>query len=198
MKRAKLTKTALKKLKDELKRYHRYLPTLQIKKQLLQQEVSRVRAEIRRLSTAWHGAQAEMDPWLALLGEGAGLGECIEVGEIVTRADNIAGVDIPIFIELPLRVKPYDLVTTPLWLDRAVASLCQLLRLKAEILLARKQYRILQAELRLTAQRVNLFEQVKIPEAEEQAHRITISLADQQAAAVGWARIAKRKIAEAT
>ncbi|MFW8602315.1 V-type ATP synthase subunit D [Desulfobacterota bacterium M19] len=197
MKKAKLTKTELKKLKDDLKRYERYLPTLQIKKQLLQMEINLVRAEIRRLDDDRRRLEAEMDKWAALMGEEQGLADMFEVGKTVTRSDNIAGVDVPVFVELPVRVKPYDLVSSPLWLDRAAVDLAQLMKLRAVKMVVQEQYRLLEVELRLTAQRVNLFDKVKIPQTIEQIRTITIYLADQQAAAVGWARIAKKKIKEA-
>ena len=138
-----------------------------------------------------------MDDWLALLGEDIGLADLLEIGKIMVKKDNIAGVDLPVFINLPLQVKPYDLFTSPLWLDRAVIRLAKLLIFKAEKITAQEQYRLLNAELRLTSQRVNLFEKVKIPETKEKVRIITIYLADQQTAAVGWARIAKKKIQEA-
>ena len=53
---------------------------------------------------------------------------------------------------------------------------------------------ILRQELRITTQRVNLFEKIKIPEAREAIRRIKIYLGDQTANAVGRSKIAKRKI----
>ncbi|HFQ80934.1 MAG TPA: V-type ATP synthase subunit D [Desulfobacterales bacterium] len=197
MKKVKLTKTELKKLQDELKRYDRYLPTLQIKKQLLQVEVSRVGKEIQRLDEDRQRIERGMDKWAALMGEEQGLADLLEPGELVSRSDNIAGVDLPVFVELTVRIKPYDLFSTPLWLDRALADLTQLMNLQAEKMVVQQQYRLLEVELRLTAQRVNLFEKVKIPQIIEQVRTITVYLADQQAAAAGWARIAKKKIKEA-
>lgn len=197
MKSVKLTKTELKRLQDELKRYHRYLPTLQIKKQLLQMEVNRVRTEIQHLDEDRQRIEGGMDKWAALMGEDPGLADLLEPGEIVSRADNIAGVDLPVFVELAVRIKPYDLFSTPLWFDRALTDLAQLMKLQAEKMVIQEQYRLLEVELRLTAQRVNLFEKVKIPQTIEQVRAITVYLADQQAAAAGWARIAKKKIKEA-
>jgi V/A-type H+-transporting ATPase subunit D len=55
----------------------------------------------------------------------------------------------------------------------------------------------LREELRVTAQRVNLFEKVKIPETEEAIRLIKIYLGDQMANAVGRSKIAKRKIEDA-
>jgi V/A-type H+-transporting ATPase subunit D len=58
--------------------------------------------------------------------------------------------------------------------------------------------KILKEELRITSQRVNLFEKVKIPEAREAIRLIKIYLGDQMANAVGRSKIAKKKISEAT
>jgi len=57
-----------------------------------------------------------------------------------------------------------------------------------------RQLEILTRELRITNQRVNLFEKVKIPECVENIRRIRIYMGDQQASAVGRSKIAKKKI----
>ena len=56
---------------------------------------------------------------------------------------------------------------------------------------------ILKHELRITTQRVNLFEKVKIPGAKEAIRSIKIYISDQMANAVGRSKIAKNKIEEA-
>ena len=67
------------------------------------------------------------------------------------------------------------------------------LDLEAEVL--DEQVRLLEAELRSTSQRVNLFEKVKIPETEENIKKISIYMADQQVNAVVRSKISKRKVA---
>jgi len=47
MARVKLTKNELKRQKDALKRFERYLPTLQLKKQQLQMVIRQVEIELR-------------------------------------------------------------------------------------------------------------------------------------------------------
>ena len=70
----------------------------------------------------------------------------------------------------------------------------QLLDALAETL--RRQVELLERELRTTAQRVNLFEKVKIPEAKENIRVIGIYLGDQQTSAVVRGKIAKKKLQE--
>ena len=49
-------------------------------------------------------------------------------------------------------------------------------------------------ELRVTTQRVNLFEKVKIPETKANIKKITVYLGDEQVAAVVRSKISKKKL----
>jgi V/A-type H+-transporting ATPase subunit D len=69
------------------------------------------------------------------------------------------------------------------------------LALDAEVRILKEQHRLLSEELRVTTQRVNLFEKVKIPETKESIRMIRIYLGDQQTAAVVRGKIAKSAIA---
>ena len=68
-----------------------------------------------------------------------------------------------------------------------------LMRLRAERLILEDQKRLLGEELRITSQRVNLFEKVKIPECKENIRVIRIALGDAQTAGVARAKMAKGK-----
>ena len=57
---------------------------------------------------------------------------------------------------------------------------------------------LIEAELRVTTQRVNLFEKVKIPECQENIRKIRIMLGDLETSAVARSKIAKRKTAAAS
>jgi V/A-type H+-transporting ATPase subunit D len=69
--------------------------------------------------------------------------------------------------------------------------------LQEEIRVIEKGISVLKHELRITTQRVNLFEKVKIPEAQEAIRLIKIYISDQMTNAVGRSKIAKNKIEEA-
>lgn len=194
MKKIKLTKTELKIQRDSLKRYNRYLPILNIKKQQLQGEVEGVRIELERTASEFNKLREDMVPWICLLGEDVGLSDLIILKEIETSVENIAGVDIPVFVEAHIEIKRYDLFLYPLWVDKAVDIISKMISLQAEESVLMERLRCLEQELNITSQRVNLFEKVKIPETKAAIRQISIFLGDQQAAAVGWARIAKKKI----
>ena len=62
--------------------------------------------------------------------------------------------------------------------------------------LMEEQLQCLEDELRVVNQRVNLFEKVKIPAAQENIRRINIYIGDQQTNSVGRSKIAKAKCQE--
>lgn len=192
----KLTKGELKRQRDALRQYERYLPTLQLKKQQLQLEILRQLSLLeerrhvflakRKAALTWAGLLAEgyiRQPWLIPEGVGAGF-------------KNIAGVDIPVFEGAKFPLIEYDLFAVPPWVDTALEQLRDMISLEKEVRLIEKGISILRHELRITTQRVNLFEKVKIPEAEEAIRLIKVYLGDQMANAVGRGKIAKRKIEE--
>ncbi|MCU0651075.1 MAG: V-type ATP synthase subunit D [Candidatus Omnitrophica bacterium] len=197
MAKIKLTKGELKKQRDSLKQFQRYLPTLQLKKQQLQMEVLRWSAaldeKLRLANTKKIAAQA----WAGLLIEGqATIKQCIVPSQVVLGSKNIAGVDLAVFEQARFPPAEYDLFAVPAWVDVAIDFLRELVSLQEEIKVMRAGIESLRRELRITAQRVNLFEKVKIPEALEAIRLIKIYIGDQMANAVGRCKTAKRKIEE--
>ncbi len=136
----------------------------------------------------------EIKPWAALFGEDIGLDQLIALKSTETRQDNIGGTDIPVFVKAHININQYDLFEYPLWADRAVEYFSILISLMAEKKVLEEQKTLLSVELRITSQRVNLFEAVKIPETKENIRRIMIFFGDQEAAAFGWAKTAKKKL----
>jgi len=195
----KLTKNELKKQKDALKMYQRYLPTLQLKKQQLQVEIRAVEARRRELEAAREALEREFRAWIGVFGEaeaayGADGRPLLTVTSIRTSEGNVAGVEIPVFEGADFALADYDLFATPLWVDAAMDRLKRALLMDLERRVLAEQVARLEVELRVTAQRVNLFEKVKIPETQESIRRIRIYLGDQQTAQVVRGKIAKRKV----
>ena len=128
------------------------------------------------------------------MGEDAGITDLIKIDFIETDVGNIAGVDIPIFKEIRFKNIEYDLYVKPLWFDQLIGKMKEILTLRGEIITVDEQIELLQDELRVTTQRVNLFEKVKIPDCRENIRRIRIYLGDVETAAVVRGKIAKIKI----
>lgn len=191
--KVRLTKNELKKQKDALKMYTRYLPTLVLKKQQLQVEIRRVEEREHKLEEEKNSLEEDFRRWIAVFGEDVGLSEQLIVLEKIKRGiGNIAGVSIPLFEGARFARIEYDFWAMPLWVDRAIEELKRVMLLDLELRVLREQYSLLFAELRTITQRVNLFEKVKIPEAKMHIKRISIYLGDQQTASVVRGKIAKR------
>jgi V/A-type H+-transporting ATPase subunit D len=194
----KLTKNELKKQKDSLKMFQRYLPTLMLKKQQLQAEIRTTEIRIKELTDEKNRVDEVFKSWIAVYGEkGIFTPDILVIESIRTDEGNIAGVSIPIFRGADFTIAAYDLYSTPLWLDAAVERMKQVLLLDLEAQTLEEQRRRLDHELRITTQRVNLFEKIKIPETKENIKKIQVYLGDQQTAAVVRGKIAKRGLARA-
>jgi len=192
MAKIKLTKNELKKQKDSLKMYRRYLPTLMLKKQQLQGEIRQTDLRLKELHTAKENLDDGFKPWISVFGEtGFFTKDIIKITSLRTSLGNVAGVSIPIFEGANFDVSKYDLMKTPAWLDMAVEAMQQALLLDLEAQIVEEQRRRLDKELRTTTQRVNLFEKVKIPEARNNIKKIQVYLGDQQTASVVRGKIAK-------
>ena len=198
----KLTKNELKVQKDRLKQFQRYLPTLQLKKQQLQAVVMQAAAQLEQVERQRQAAVAGLDDWVAVFAENDSfppdkrLETLVRPRSVVCGQENIAGVTVPVFRELSFEDICYDVADYPLWVDTAAVRLREIARLDALEKTLRRQVELLERELRATAQRVNLFEKVKIPEAKENIRVIGIYLGDQQTSAVVRGKIAKKKLQE--
>ena len=197
MAKIKLTKGELKRQRDALKQFQRYLPTLQLKKQQLQLEIMQQNLTLEEIKQSLINKKQAIDHWAGLLNQPEiKLKPFLSPSKTNTHFKNIAGVDIPVFDTLEFEAGEYDLFFTPLWVDTAIEALREAIILRKEIFTRQEGIAILRHELRITTQRVNLFEKVKIPQAEEDIRLIKIYIGDQMANAVGRCKIAKRKIEE--
>ena len=198
MAKIKLTKNELKKQKDSLKMYQRYLPTLMLKKQQLQAEIRTTEIRLRELKQEKERVDESFKAWIAVFGEkGIFTPDILKIVRIKTAQGNIAGVAIPLFKGAEFEIFPYDLARMPLWLDLAVENLKKVFLLDLEAQIVEEQRNRLYHELRVTTQRVNLFEKIKIPETRGNIKKIQVYLGDQQTAAVVRGKIAKRGLARA-
>jgi len=192
MAKIKLTKTELKAQTDALKRFQRFLPMLQLKKQQLQGVVAGISAKADATSARERAVRDGLNRWVGLFATDENLvAGLVKVKDVHTGTANIAGVTIPTFESIDTDVREIDAWQTPAWVDNAVETTTQVLTLQCERAIYEEQRRLVVAELQQTSQRVNLFEKVKIPECKEAIRRIKIAIGDEQAAAVTRGKIAK-------
>lgn len=195
MAKFKLTKNEQKKQKDRLKMFTRYLPTLQLKKQQLQTEIRSIEARAAAVFERKRQLEADFRDWIAVFGDSFELKpEWIKIRAIRRGEGNIAGIRIPVFESVDFVETRYDLYLTPLWIDKAIVKMKEVIALDMEIKVLNEQIAVLSRELRTATQRVNLFEKVKIPETREIIKKISIYLGDQQTSEVVRGKIAKKKL----
>lgn len=192
MAKIKLTKTELKAQTDALKRFQRFLPMLQLKKQQLQGEIASIVQKAEETTARERAVRDDLDRWVGLFATDeellAGL---VKVKSVNTGMANVAGVTIPTFESIETDVKEVNAWSTPAWVDNAVDTTTQILSLQCERSIYQEQKALIEKELQLTSQRVNLFEKVKIPECREAIRKIKIAIGDEQTAAVTRGKIAK-------
>jgi V/A-type H+/Na+-transporting ATPase subunit D len=193
----KRTQGELKRQRDALQQYERYLPTLQLKKQQLQLEISRQQKTRADRENVLLEKQHSAAGWLGLLMEAPAIRQWLVAEKVNTGRKNIAGIEVPVFHTVDFVPAEYDLFLTPLWVDAGLDMLREMVSLQEEIRVVDRGISLLNKELRVTSQRVNLFEKVKIPGAQEAIRLIRISLGDQMTNAIGRSKIAKKKIEEA-
>lgn len=190
----KLTQGELKRQRDTLRQYERYLPTLQLKKQLLQLEIVYQHSALMKRKNSLTEKKKSAENWLGLLVEAPQIKDWLTPEKIITVNKNVAGVDVPVFEHVDFEPALYDLFLIPLWVDAGLETLRDMVSLQEEIRVIEQGISVLKHELRITTQRVNLFEKVKIPGAKEAIRRIKIYIGDQMTNAVGRSKIAKNKI----
>jgi V/A-type H+-transporting ATPase subunit D len=192
----KLTKNDLRNQQNRLSTLEKYLPTLQLKKAMLQAVVNEARQQIASLEDAFQALRTNIEEFSALLTEKTHIDprEVAKVASVEKRYDNIAGVEVPEFVGVLFEDYPYRLFDTPAWVDSAIEALQNLVRAQEEINVAEEKKEALEKELRDVSIRVNLFEKILIPRALANIKKIKVFLGDQQLAAVSQAKAAKAKI----
>lgn len=192
----KLTKTELRVQQLKLAQLRRYLPTLQLKKMLLQMEVNQAQQEIDALQVELKEVEERVAKYASLFTDksGSDLFAAVQIDKVVKRSENIAGIDVPLYQTVHFHKADYSLFDTPIWLEAAVEGVKGLLIVREKIKIAEEKKQALEKELRDVSIRVNLFEKIMIPRATENLKKIKIFLGDQQLAAVSQAKVSKKKI----
>jgi len=192
----KLTKMELRSQQLRLSQLRKYLPTLQLKKALLQLEVDKVSHEIAIKESELSVSREKVERYASLFSDEAAndLFAAVSIQTVQKEHENIAGVEIPIFQNVIFAPLGYSFFDTPLWLDSAVLGVKDLIISRERLALLKEQKRLLEKELKEVSIRVNLFEKVLIPKAQANIKKIRIFLGDLQLTAVAQAKVAKRKI----
>ncbi len=192
----KLTKQELRQQQHRLAQLEKYLPTLQLKKAMLQVEVNDARIEIAALHERYRELQLIMENYEALPLDSveSELRHALTVVSVKKRFENVAGIVVPYFESVTFEDHSYSLFDTPPWLDCVIAKKREAAEVLVEIDVVKEKKSALEEELRQVSIRVNLFEKCLIPRALTNIKKIKVFLGDQQLAAVSQAKAAKTKI----
>lgn len=194
MARMQLNKAALHRQQAQLRSYRRFLPSLDLKRRQLLQELRRERAALAAAEadlTAVSDRAAERLPMLA--NPNVDLAGLVRVSDVELGEENRLGTVLPTLVDVQAQVRPYGLLAKPHWVDALAEELQAAARRTLEIRLHVARAERLAAALKIVTQRVNLFEKVLIPRTEAHIRRIQVQLSDAERAAVVRAKIAKTK-----
>jgi len=196
MAKIKFTKQELRHQQTRLFQLERYLPTLQLRKALLQSEVIKAHSHLEKLRHQSREAWESLSQSTPLLGLFPVVEpeQLVEEGTLQQNLENIAGVELPHFESLTFPPQSYDLYDTPAWLDPLSEEVRSFRAIEENVHIAEKRIEILERELKEVFIRVNLFEKVLIPEALKNIRTIKIFLGDLDLSAVSQAKKAKEKI----
>ncbi len=194
----KLTKNELRAQEKKLSQLQKYLPTLQLKKAMLQSEIYEARIEIEHCENEMQRRFEKVEEFSPLLSAHVSINpkDIAKVVSVEKHYENIAGVEVPYFDSITFAGLEYSLFDTPPWIDGAVDGLRAVAEAKARVLVAREKKAALEEELRMVSIRVNLFEKILIPRAKINIKKIKVFLGDQELAAVSRAKVAKTKIVQ--
>lgn len=194
MSKLAINKSSLKKQRDQLKLYQRFLPSLDLKRQQLmteikqsQEQMATAEAEIRELTKSLSGL---MEPLGAYEIDLAGL---VTIDQVQVEEENVVGVKLPVAREVKFQTADYSLLAKPYWVDFLVEYLQRTCTMRVHLQVLKERVARLSQAVRKTTQRVNLFEKVLIPNAKQNIKVIQIGLAEEERSAVVRSKIAKKK-----
>lgn len=196
----KLTKQGLRDQEHRLTLLNKYLPTLQLKKALLQSEIAFARSQWETCLKEYEAFKAKVDAFAPVFSDP--LPFCIQdaakLQEVKKQYENIAGVDVPYLDRCAFEPFEYALFDTPVWVDGAMIILRKVKEAEVKKEIALEKIELLVKELQEVSIRVNLFEKILIPRAKAAIKKIGVFLADQFLASISRAKVAKSKICRGT
>jgi V/A-type H+-transporting ATPase subunit D len=194
MARLNLNKTQLAKETANLAMYRRYLPSLDLKRQQLTAERNKTQARLAEIEAQIRRRIAGIGEEIPMLAnkdidlQGLATFKAVKLEE-----RNVVGQRLPSLVDIEVDVARYGYLVRPHWVDLVAERLKEVLRLRVEAQVTRRQMALLEAAVTTVTQRVNLFDKVLIPHARANIRRIDIALGDFERSAVVNSKIAKRK-----
>lgn len=195
----KLTKNSYRLEKEKLARLEMYLPTLKLKKALLQAEVQNASRNAAEALQNYEQARERVYAFAELFSVplySDAVYNSFKIKRVKKEYENITGAEVPVVREIVLVDTPYSLIATPIWVDPLIISSKEFVISKVHAEIAKERLQLLEEELRSVSIRVNLFEKKLIPETTKMLKKIAVFLSDRSITDVGQVKMAKKKIDE--
>lgn len=195
MARLAYSKASLSKESAKLKRFKQFLPSLDLKRQQLAVERKKALATLRQTELEIEQCYQKSAAMLPMLADKSiHVQNLVKVVQVEVTEENIVGVHLPLLKDLRIEVQPYSLFTEPHWVDQLVVQLKIMMRLKLQQQIEVQRVEVLGDAVKKVTQRVNLFDKVLIPKAQQDIRKIRIYLSDLERAGVVRAKSTKQNV----
>ena len=171
-------KTSLQQLEKNLKMRKRTLPIIKSKETALRLEVKKCKEEADALEKKLLSQIAGYERMYALWGEFDT--SLVSLGDVRLGEKKIAGVRVPVLLNIELTVRPFGLFSAPKWYFDGIRLLQGLAKTAVEREFVAAKLALLDHARKKTTQKVNLFEKVQIPGFEEAIRKIKRIMEDEE------------------
>lgn len=171
-------KTSLQQIEKQLKMRQRTLPIIKSKETALRLEVKKCKAEAAELDKQLESEIAGYESLYALWGEFDT--SLVSLKDVELDVKKIAGVRVPVLLNIRLDVKPFGIFSTPKWYFDGINLLQGLAKTAVEREFVLAKLGLLDHARRKTTQKVNLFEKVQIPGFQEAVRKIKRFMEDEE------------------
>ena len=171
-------KTSLQQIEKQLKMRQRTLPIIKSKETALRLEVKKCKAEAAELDKQLEREIAGYESLYALWGEFDT--SLVSLKDVELDVKKIAGVRVPVLLNIRLDVKPFGIFSTPKWYFDGINLLQGLAKTAVEREFVLAKLGLLDHARRKTTQKVNLFEKVQIPGFQEAVRKIKRFMEDEE------------------
>ena len=194
MAKVAINKSSLAQQRKQLQLFQRFLPSLDLKRQQLLTEQKEAQRQLAEIEQRVHELVRSQTGLLESLGAyEIDLRGLVTIESVVIEEENVVGAKLPVAREVKFKTAPYSMLAKPFWVDFLVEYLQQTCKLRVYLQVHRERVARLNLQVRRITQRVNLFEKVLIPRAQQNIKRIQIGVGEQERTAVVRSKITKKK-----
>ncbi|MEH6616347.1 MAG: V-type ATP synthase subunit D [Porticoccus sp.] len=195
MSKLRFNKSELRRISQDLDTYHQFLPALKLRRSQLLEVKGQLHSDLREGEQRLNTHRQSMTSQLSMMGcAKLHINRMLKVSDLQISWENVAGIALPTLERVDFDLIDYDFFTTPDWLEFALGCARKLVETQLQLKTLAERGRLLGIAITKTTQRINLFETVLIPDAEEDCRKIKIYLSDEATGAVVRSKLAKAQL----